>query len=234
MTIAGIQRLSLLDYPGRPCAIVFTQGCLLRCGYCHNPDLIPLLSEVDNVTERPSQEEVIAFLERGKKVVDAVCVTGGEPTIQPGLVDLIQELKARGFAVKLDTNGVRPDVVRQLFDSKLVDYVAMDLKAPWEKVCDVIRVKSPFLVENMKKTFSLIQESGVLHEFRTTIAPDVHTVDDLAVMATYLKKGERYAIQQTRFEKNLNPDISRDISFSAWSVVDDLKTRYPEISFSTR
>ncbi|MEK7619561.1 MAG: anaerobic ribonucleoside-triphosphate reductase activating protein [Patescibacteria group bacterium] len=234
MTIAGIQRLSLLDYPGRPCGIVFTQGCLLRCGYCHNPDLIPLPSEGDEVKGHPSKDEAIAFLERGKKVVDAVCITGGEPTIQPGLTAFIRELKARGFVVKLDTNGVRPDVVRTFLEEKLLDYIAMDLKAPWEKVVNVIRVANPLLVENMKKTFSLIQESGVPHEFRTTIAPGVHTADDFTVMARYLKDGERYAIQQTRFEKNLNPDITRDIPFSAWSVVDELKIRYPQISFSSR
>ena len=234
MTIAGIQRLSLLDFPGRPCAILFTQGCLLRCGYCHNPELIPLPSENTARNSPPSLADVYHFLERGKKIVDAVCITGGEPTIQPGLIDFIRELKGRGFAVKLDTNGLRPDVVKALLDEALLDYIAMDLKAPWEKYADVIRVTNPLIVANMKKTFALIQNSGVSHEFRTTIAPGVHVAEDFAVMAGYLKSGETYAIQQTRFEKTLDPELSRDTSLSSWTLIDDLKERYRELVVSSR
>lgn len=234
--IAGFQPLSLLDYPGKACSIIFTQGCLLRCAYCHNPELIPLSPEtrVQSSQTADTFPALYERLEKRKKMVDAVCVTGGEPTIHPGLPELIRGLKERGFFIKLDTNGVRPDVVAPLLNENLVDYVAMDLKAPWERYAEVIRVANPFFVESIKKTFTLIQASGVDHEFRTTIAPGVHMQDDFSRMAGYLRDGEQYVIQQTQFKKTLDPNLTHDDSLSAEALIDSLRTRFPALILSCR
>lgn len=234
--IAGFQPLSLLDYPGKACSIIFTQGCLLRCAYCHNPELIPLPPETSEQSSQTADifPTLYERLEKRKKMVDAVCITGGEPTIHPGLPGLIRELKERGFFVKLDTNGVRPDVVGPLLDENLIDYVAMDLKAPWERYAEVIRVANHFFVESIKKTFALIQASSVDHEFRTTIAPGVHMQDDFSQMAQYLRDGERYIIQQTRLDKNLDPNLTADVPLNAEELIDNLRSTYPALVLSCR
>lgn len=228
MTIGGFQKLSLIDFPERTSSIVFTQGCPFRCSYCHNPDLIPFRKEgID-------KQEILWYLKKEHKLIDGVCITGGEPTIQEGLREFIQELKDMGFAVKLDTNGVSPDVVSRLIHEKLVDYVAMDLKHVWEKYSDVIRVRGEGIVDRCRKTFSLVQTSGIDHEFRTTIFPGVHTQKDFFIMAGYLKKGERYFIQDIGFKKNLDPSISRDIGFDGKMLVQDLRATFPHILIEHR
>lgn len=228
MNIAGVQPLSLLDYPGKPCSIIFTQGCIFRCSYCHNPELIPL-----DAAPLRDTAEVLSFLDSRKGIVDAVCITGGEPTIQRDLLSFITMLKQLGLSVKLDTNGIRPDVVEELFAASLVDYVAMDLKAPWEKYRDVIRAGTSQTVDACKKTLSLIQDSGIAHEFRTTILPGVHTRDDFFEMAEYLRPGEHYAIQQTSFKKTLEP-LDKDAQLDVALIADDLRTAFPSITVIVR
>lgn len=228
MNIAGVQALSLLDYPGKPCSIIFTQGCIFRCAYCHNPELIPL-------DAKPAQAvpDVLAFLDERKNIVDAVCITGGEPTIQKGLVDFIGTLNKKGFSVKLDTNGIRPDIVKKLIDARLVDYFAMDLKAPWYRYRDVIRVGNDAIGEAVKETFALIQSSGIDHEFRTTILPGVHTADDFLEMAGYLYPGEHYFIQRTSFKKTLEP-LEMTNSIDTDRLKRDLEATYPSLMIGIR
>lgn len=228
MIIGGFQKLSLIDFPERTSSIVFTQGCPFRCAYCHNPELIPFRKE--GIDKR----EILCYLKKEQKLIDGVCITGGEPTIHKGLDDLLQEIKEMGFAVKLDTNGIRPDVVSRLMRAKLIDYVAMDLKHVWEKYSDVIRVRGEDIVNRCKETFSLLQTSGIAHEFRTTIFPGVHTQKDFFTMAGYLKKGEKYFIQAVGFKKNLNPSLSRDIGFDVEELVEDLHASFPYISIEHR
>jgi len=228
MIIGGFQKFSLIDFPERTSSIVFTQGCPFRCAYCHNPELIPLKKE------GLDKQEILCYLKKEQKLIDGVCVTGGEPTIHEGLEVFIRELKEMGFAVKIDTNGIRPDVVSRLIHVKLIDYVAMDLKHVWEKYSDVIRIRGEDIVNRCKETFSLLQTSGIAHEFRTTIFPAVHTQKDFFTMAGYLKNGEKYFIQETGFKKNFDPAISRDIGFDAEVLAADLREAFPHLSIALR
>ncbi len=228
MTIAGIQPFSLIDYPQKPCTVIFMQGCVFRCPYCHNPELLPL-----DTPSAKTTADVFSFLEERKNIIDAVCVSGGEPTLQNDLQEFIAELKNRGFFVKLDTNGIRPHVVEQLIVSRLVDYIAMDLKVPWEKYCAIIKTGTPQTVEACKKTFSFIQDSGIAHEFRTTILPGAHTREDFFTMVGYLRDGEQYFVQQTSFKKTLEPlDVSASIDVA--SLAAELKEAFPNITIEHR
>lgn len=229
MKIAGIQPLSLLDYPGKPCSIIFTQGCIFRCSYCHNPELIPL-----DATPLRDTSEVLSFLDTRKGIIDAVCITGGEPTIQRDILSFVTTLKQLGFSVKLDTNGVRPDVIEQVIAGSLVDFFAMDLKAPWNKYQNVIRTGTSQTVEACKKTFALIQDSGIAHEFRTTILPGMHTRDDFFEMAEYVRPGEQYAIQQTSFKKTLEVLDKDAPQINADSITDELRAAFPAITILLR
>lgn len=228
MNIAGVQPLSLLDYPGKPCSIIFTQGCVFRCSYCHNPELIPL-----DAAEFHNLSEVLSFLDGRKGIVDAVCITGGEPTLQRDLVDVISTLKQMGFYVKLDTNGIRPDVVGRLISGMLLDYIAMDIKAPWHKYRAVINAGTDATIEACKKTYAQIQESGIEHEFRTTILPGVHARDDFFEMASYFEPGERYYIQQISLKKTLAP-IEQGERLDSVTLAQELGRAFPSMVIASR
>lgn len=231
MIIAGYQPISLLDYPGKVCSIVFTQGCPFRCPYCHNPELIPVTP--DRASEM-KKEEFFAHLESHRNMVEAVCVTGGEPTIQRGLREFMAAVKGMGFAVKLDTNGINPDLVRGFIRDGIVDYIAMDLKHVWEKYRDVIRAGGDATISQCRETFGIIQSSGIGHEFRTTICPGAHTEADFMKMAGYLQPGERYYIQETRFGKTLAGLERTPFGFSLPGVIQSLRDTYPDLTIESR
>lgn len=229
MNIAGIQALSLLDYPEKPCSIIFTQGCVFRCSYCHNPDLISLTTSSGEKTP----DEVVSFLSKRASFVDAVCITGGEPTLQPGLEEFIVRLKDIGLSVKLDTNGIRSDTVSRLIERKLVDYIAMDLKHRWKEYPAVISISNQGIIDRCRETFSLIQSSSVPHEFRTTIMPGVHTREDFFGIVEQLIPGERYYIQKTVTKKTLEP-IASECSFDTDELVRDLRETFPRLTIGGR
>ncbi|MDD5711313.1 MAG: anaerobic ribonucleoside-triphosphate reductase activating protein [Smithellaceae bacterium] len=162
MRIGGLQKVSLIDYPEKICAIIFTQGCNFRCPYCHNPELVDPKRFGDCLPER----EVLSFLKTRKGKLDAVTITGGEPTLQENLSSFIAALKDMDFAIKLDTNGSRPDVIRSLIERKMLDYIAMDIKGPLSKYERITKreIDNILIVESIAS----IKGSGVLHEFRTT------------------------------------------------------------------
>lgn len=230
MNIAGFQGLSLLDYPGKPCSIVFTQGCPFRCPYCHNPELIPVQPQTTKIAE----ETVIRYLATHKNMLGGVCITGGEPTVQPGLRRFIEMVKELGLLVKLDTNGIHPESVRSFIADGLVDYLAMDLKHTWEKYQEVVRSGGAQTVENCRKTFGIIQDSGVDHEFRTTICPGVHAKGDFIEMAGYLKDGEKYFIQETGFKKTLEKDLSSETRFRTDDLMVKLRRQFPKLIIEGR
>lgn len=223
MLIAGFQSLSLLDFPGKTCAIVFTQGCAFRCPYCHNPELIP-----SRGATHIAEESVIRYLMEHRKMLDGVCITGGEPTLQPDLRRFIEHVKDIGMAVKLDTNGIHPELVREFLSAGLVDYVAMDLKHRWDAYADVIRVGGTRTIENCRETFGIIQDSGVDHEFRTTICPGVHSEADFMEMAGYLKPGEKYFVQNVQFKKTLDLNIPRESGIDVSGMVERLRASFPD------
>lgn len=229
MRLAGFQPLSLLDYPGVICSIIFTQGCAFRCSYCHNPELIPLegVHQIDEAS-------VWSKLDQHQAMIEGVCVTGGEPTLQADLPDFLQRLKQRRLLVKLDTNGVHPRMVERLIEERLVDYIAMDLKHQWEKYSQIIQIGTPQVIKNCRETFTLIQASSVAHEFRTTVCPGVHTEDDLVAMAGLLKAGEHYSLQEMRREKMFDQSLPDVPGPNLETVAARIREKHPSLEIEVR
>lgn len=227
MKIAGFQPLSLLDFPGQPCAIIFTQGCLFRCPYCHNPELIP------HGPGTIDQALVLESLDKHANTVGAVCITGGEPTVQPDLPDFLRLLRLRGFKVKLDTNGVHPDMVERIVGDALVDYLAMDLKHTWEGYGKLVKMPEAG-IKNVRRTFDLIQTSGVAHEFRTTICPGIHAEDELERMSGELAPHATWAWQPVRYGKTLDPDLPRGEALPLEALRLRLLERRPDLTIFIR
>lgn len=180
MFISGLQKMTLLDYPGKIACTVFLQGCNFRCPFCHNSDL---LGRSD--TPFMTQEEFIVFLKSRVGLLDAVCVSGGEPTLQKDLAALLREIKALGYGVKLDTNGNRPDVLRQLVEEKLIDYVAMDIKNSPALYGQTVGV-SGFSMEKVEESIRYLLSGAVEHEFRTTVVAELHNDASILEMGQYL------------------------------------------------
>jgi pyruvate formate lyase activating enzyme len=225
MKIGAIQKFSFIDYPGKICAIVFTQGCNFRCPYCHNPELV--LPEC--YSSCISEKEVLLFLERRRGKLEAVTVSGGEPTLQPDLVYFIERVKEFGYAVKLDTNGTRPGVVRDLITRKLIDYIAMDVKAPLDKYPSV--VCAPVCIEDVELSIRTILQSGIEYEFRTTVAKPLLNKDDFRKIAE-LTGGNRCFFQKFVPNKPIDHSILRRAQFtdSEYSeMIDDLKKVHPGV-----
>ena len=189
MKIGGLVKFTLIDFPGCPAAIVFTQGCNFRCRYCHNPELVyPHLFQ-----EPVSEEEVKAFLVRRQGTLEGVVVSGGEPTLQPDLVRFMSEIKALGYKIKLDTNGSQPEVLRELIDKKLVDFIAMDIKAPLDKYALITGVDANATI--LRRSMDLIRQSGLRYEFRTTYDKEVLTDADIAAIAQ-LTEEKNFRVQE--------------------------------------
>ncbi len=173
MKIAGMEKLSLQDYPNHMSCIIFTQGCNMRCPFCHNSSLIPLEGDAE-----VSEEEFFEYIEKRKNMLDGVTISGGEPTVQKDLKDFIKKVKAIGYEIKLDTNGMNFSLLKELIDEKLVDYVAMDIKNNVHKYGTTSGVNN-IVLDNINKSIELLKENKVDHEFRTTIVSDFHTLDDI-------------------------------------------------------
>lgn len=193
MKIAGFEKNSFVDYPGKIAAVVFTPGCNFDCYYCHNRHLLGPLEE----EQLMDPEEILAFLEKRKGLLDAVVVTGGEPTLQEGLEEFITAAKSLGFLVKLDTNGTNPRILEKLLQKGLLDYVAMDIKAPlckYEEIC-----QGGFALREVKASIEILQsQDKTLYEFRTTFVPELSAGDILAI-AGMIKGARLYVLQQYRF-----------------------------------
>ena len=189
MKIGGLIKFTLIDYPGRVSAVIFTQGCNFRCRYCHNPELVyPHMLQ-------PSmpEEEVWAFLRRRKGTLEGVVVTGGEPTLQPDLIEFLTRVKELGYLIKLDTNGSKPEVLREAIEKKLVDFIAMDFKAPLEKYSLITGVE--FEPTILQQSMDLIRTSGIAYEFRTTYDKEVLTDEDIKAMSDHVQ-GQHYRVQE--------------------------------------
>ena len=169
MKIGGFVKNSFVDYPGLICSVIFTVGCNLRCWYCHNSHLF------DDRQKLVREQEIFDFLSSHKGFIDAVVISGGEPTLQGDLIEFIKAIKKLGYKVKLDTNGTNFEVLRALIEGKLVDYVAMDIKAPLEDYIKIVGVDCN--LEDVKKSVGLLLEGQVESEFRTTFSPDLNLED---------------------------------------------------------
>ena len=180
MQISGLQKMTLLDFPGKVACTVFLNGCNFRCPYCHNAELLD--GHIDPIMSR---EEFLSFLRKRQGLLDGVCVSGGEPSLSAGLKDLLREIKAMGYAVKLDTNGSRPAVLRELAEEALVDYVAMDIKNAPDKyaaTCGLPRMDLAPIEESIR----FLLAGNVDFEFRTTVVRELHTPQDMVKMGRWL------------------------------------------------
>ncbi len=190
MILGGLQKLTLLDFPETVACTVFTVGCNLRCPFCHNPALV--FNPPDDY--RISEEEFFAFLKKRQGILDGVAITGGEPLLHSDIGEFIAKIKSMGYKVKLDTNGTFPDRLEKILAEGNVDYVAMDLKNTFEKYAETVGIKD-FDVELIKRSIRVIQESGVAHEFRTTVVSPLHTADDFGKIAGQVEGSEKYFLQ---------------------------------------
>ena len=186
----GLQKLTLLDYPGKMACTVFTGGCNFRCPYCHNRSLV-FLNENDGEI---LTGDILDYLETRKKILDGVCISGGEPLLQKGIKDFIRKVKDLGMLVKLDTNGSSPDILKELIDEGLVDYVAMDIKQYPEKYLKTIGLEN-FDLKEIERSKDLLLQGKVDYEFRTTVVREFHEIEDFAKIGEWIKGARRYYLQ---------------------------------------
>ncbi len=207
MRIAGLERSSFVDYPGKLAAVLFTPGCNLDCFYCHNRHL--LSPGEQDVVYKP--EDVLRFLHSRIGKLEGVVVTGGEPTLQKDLEPFIEEIRVMGFAVKLDTNGTQPWVVQPMLKKGLLDFVAMDVKAPRNRYDEI--AGKPVDIRAIEESIRLLMTSGVAYEFRTTFAPQLSALD-IVTIATWIHGARRYVLQQYR-PPGLGVDMFGVVDFPA-------------------
>ncbi|MBP5618823.1 MAG: anaerobic ribonucleoside-triphosphate reductase activating protein [Clostridia bacterium] len=191
MRFYGLQKMTLLDFPGKVACTLFTGGCNFRCPFCHNASLV---TEWDAAGDSLSEEEVLAFLDGRRGLLDGVAVTGGEPLLNPDLPAFLKKVRALGFAVKLDTNGSFPDRLEEILHGGLADYVAVDLKNCPEKFAATVGLPS-FDRAAFERSMTLLRESGVEYEYRTTVVKEYHTVADIAAAAQWIAGAPRYYLQ---------------------------------------
>lgn len=189
MLIAGFQKTSFVDYPGKIAAVVFTPYCTMRCTYCHNRHILGKEAQLLD------EQAILQYLEKRSDMLDAVVISGGEPTLQKNLPQFISLLKSMGFMIKLDTNGSNPKMLSQLIAEGMLDYIAMDIKAPFEKYSLITQTNDD--MDSIRRSVALIMNSGVPYEFRTTFPPSL-SPEDIAGLASQIKGAEKYCIQQYR------------------------------------
>lgn len=207
MEIYGFQKTTLLDYPEHVAATVFTGGCNFRCPFCHNS----LLVLDPKAQPRIPEDEVIAYLEKRRGILEGVCVTGGEPTLQKDLGEFLGKLKSMGYLVKLDTNGSRPQVLRSLLEAGLLDYVAMDIKASWDNYGLAAGVQD-FDPAPIRESMELLKNSQIPYEYRTTVVKGIHSLAEFEEIGRMLKGCPTYYLQCFRESENMIGD-----SFAAFS-----------------
>lgn len=189
MKICGLQKTTLLDFPGHVAATIFLGGCNFRCPYCHNSELLG-----SDAPETLSIDELLSFLNKRKGILEGVCVTGGEPTLHPELPILLMEIRKLGYLIKLDSNGTNPEFLKQLFDQGLVDYIAMDIKNCPEKYgmtagCGHIDLN------RLKESIDFLLGGTLPYEFRTTVVRQLHTAEDITGIGAWIQGAERYFLQ---------------------------------------
>lgn len=190
MVVFGLQKLSLLDYPGKTACTVFTGGCNFRCPYCHNASLVVGLDEVEPI----SNDDFFSFLNKRRNILDGICITGGEPLLQPDIENFIREIKNLGYSVKLDTNGTFPDKLIRLVDENLIDYVAMDIKNSPQKY-DVTVGLTGIDFSKIKCSVEFLLSNPINYEFRTTVVKELHNKEDFLSIGEWIKGAKQYFLQ---------------------------------------
>lgn len=222
MNIAGVQKVTLLDYPGKVACEIFTQGCNFECPFCQNSGLIPITN-----TGEFSEEEIFEYLTLRKNILDGVVITGGEPTVQKDLKGFIKKIKDLGLLVKLDTNGGNPKVLQELIDEKLVDYVAMDIKNIFNKYN--ITAGKKINLDNIKKSIEILKASKIDYEFRTTIIKEMHSLDDI-ISICKLVGNAKYYLQNFEDSENVIDHSLHGFSREELLFIDKyLKDLFPNV-----
>lgn len=228
MEIYGFQKTTLLDYPEHIAATVFVGGCNFRCPFCHNGQLVL------NSTSQPviPEEEVFSYLEKRRGILEGVCITGGEPTLQNGLADFIRRVKGLGYLVKLDTNGYLPDVLEALLHAALLDYVAMDIKASPQNY-SVAAGLHTFDFDRIRESIRLLEESGIPHEFRTTVVKGINTKEEFEDIGRLLRGCPVYYLQGFKESESMIgagfdaflPEEMEEMAVMARNFIDEVKLR---------
>lgn len=205
MLIGGLQRTTLIDYPGKIATTVFLSGCNFRCPWCYSPELV--LPEKIQLQPKISKKEFFNFLKERKGLLEGIVLCGGEPTINKDLPKFCKKIKKMGYLVKLDTNGSNPEMLKKLIDGKSVDYVAMDIKGPKEKHNEFIGIKVD--IKKIQESIDILKEGKVDYEFRSTIVPSLHIKEDVIEMAKWIRGARRYFLQNFRPEKTIDPKFEK-------------------------
>ncbi len=195
MKIGGLQETSLMDYPDKISAIIWTVGCNFRCPFCYNIDL------VTGKAESKKEQEIFDFLEKRKGMLEALTITGGEPFLQKDLKEFVKKVKDMDYLIKIDTNGTFPDKLKDMLDEKLIDYVDMDVKAPKDKYNKLAGVKTD--IKKIEETIDIIKNSNVKYEFKTTFIPDLLDKEDIIKIGKWLKGADKYFLQQFKSDTEL-------------------------------
>ena len=195
MNIGGIQKTSLLDYPDLISSIIWTVGCNFRCPFCYNKDLV--FGNVENIDEK----DIIHFLNKRKGLLEGLVISGGEPLIQNDIVNFCEKVKKIGYYIKIDTNGTSPEKLQKLIDKKLVDYIAMDIKAPKKKYSDLTNTKTD--ITKIEKSIDIIKKSNLDYEFKTTFVPNLLKKEDIIEIAKWLKGAKKFFLQQFKSDASL-------------------------------
>lgn len=226
MFFAGIQKTTLLDYPGKVASTVFTYGCNFRCPFCHNPELV--IEEFLDENKIP-EEEILEFLFGRVGKLDGLVITGGEPLINDNIIEFIYKAKDLGYLVKVDTNGSFPGRLKRLIDEKIVDYLAMDIKNSLEQYIKTIglddsrKKECKKLKENIIESMSLITSSAIDYEFRTTIVPGLHTIESVEGIGRLIKGSKKFCIQNFRPGKTISNKYSTTKPFSSKEIEEYVK-----------
>lgn len=208
MIFGGFEKCTLIDYPGKVACMVYTIGCNFRCPYCHNPELVDETVEV-----KFAEKEILSFLDKRKKMLDGIVITGGEPTMHGDkLIDFMKKVKSKGFLVKLDSNGTFPKVLKKAIDEKLVDYIAMDIKSPLSKYSQT--VARPVDTAAIRESIALIMNSPVDYEFRTTVIKAQLAPLDFDEIGREIEGAKKYFLQKFIPTKLLNPQFRKKVSYT--------------------
>lgn len=224
MNICGFEKLTLLNYPGYVACILFTKGCNFKCSYCQNSSFAYGMYD-----EKISEEEIFEYLNKRKKILDAVVISGGEPTIQKNLKEFIKKVKEMGFKVKLDTNGYNPDILKDLIDNELIDYVALDIKNTFNKYKTIIG-NICFDADNIIKSIDILKKSNINYEFRTTIIKGYHDICSIKKIIDFIGIKEKYYIQNFEDSENvLDKSLESFSEEELFDIYKSLKKEYPNL-----
>jgi pyruvate formate lyase activating enzyme len=211
MQIGGLQKLTLIDYPGKLACTVFLTGCNFRCPFCYSGELV--IPEKIEKQPKISTAEFFDFLKKRTKLLDGVVLCGGEPTVNKDLTAFIKTIRKLGYLIKLDTNGSNPEILKRLIKAKLLDYVAMDIKAPQEKYAEATGLPKYLngkVLKNINLSINTLKKSGIDFEFRTTVVPEMLDKEDIFKIAKWIKPAPKYFLQNFRAEKTINSELEKE------------------------